>query len=246
MIEAIPGLSDQGVTAIEFGPQCFEHGDASDMKSLLSRLSSYGIRVHSVHAPYGVSRDPSSPDDEVHERGVDAVIDSIELAGVVGAGTVVVHAGHVITNGRGRRLERARGVLREVKVIARESGVVLALENLPPDYLGHTPDEIFDLLEGTDSKYVAICFNSGNANLSGCFDEFAHALLPRAVIAHIHDNDAHEDQRRFPGEGTINWHRFAATYRESRCKAGIVLECPLPNGLAWSDAFQRLRRALGE
>ncbi len=246
LIEAIPELSDQGVTAIEFGSECFDRGDVSGLESLMGRLSSCGIRVHSIHAPYGASCDPSSPDDEIHERGVDAVIDSIELAGVVGAGTVVVHAGHATTNGTGRCLDRARGVLREVGVIAKESGVVLALENLPPNYLGHTPDEIFELLEGTDSEYVAVCFNSGNANLSGHFDEFAHALLPRSVITHLCDNDGCGDQHRFPGDGTINWRRFTAVYRDSRCKAGIVLECPLPNGLAWSDAFQRLRRALGE
>lgn len=224
----------------------FDHRNGADLDSLIANLASSGVRAHSVHSLFGTGHDISSPDDEIHERGVDALIDAIELASVLGSEVVIVHASDKLTDNRRRRVERARGVLREVGVIARASGVVIALENLPPGYLGHTPEEIWSLLDGTDPDSVSVCFDSGHANLSGKFSEFAAALLPRSVTTHLHDNNGRADEHRFPGEGTIDWRRFGADYRALRCSASIMLECSPPEGMLWSEAFQRLRVAMGE
>ncbi len=247
LIDAIPILADQGVTAIEIGidfPDYFDRRDPTGLRALVARLASCGVRARSVHSPFGPSFDISSLDDHTHEQGVDRLIDSIEFAGVLGAGVVIVHASDKLAGSSDGRLERARGVLRELSVVAKESGVMLALENLPPDHLGHTPKEILSLLDGTDPDSMGVCFDCGHANLSGRFVEFARALLPHAVCTHVHDNDGTEDQHRFPGAGTIDWREFAAAYRGSRANATIVLECKRPEGMLWSDAFQRLRMEL--
>ena len=232
------------MTAIEIGignPDNFERGDSNQLQKLLDVLSSSGIRVHSVHAPFGVKYDVSDLDDTVHERGVDALIDSIELASVMDADKVIVHASEIVNEDRPRRMERARGVLREMAAVAAESGIVLALENLPPRYLGHTPEELLALLDGTDRAAVGVCFDSGHANLSGHFAEFASAMLPLAVTTHLHDNNGAKDQHLFPGDGNIDWHNFASTYRILECRASIMLECKPPPNVVWSEAFQKLR-----
>lgn len=248
LIEAIPMLADQGVTAIEISVnnvQYFDYRNAFELDKLMSRLQSSGIRAHSVHSPFGQGYDISSPNDEVHERGVDALIDAIEIASVIGASKVIVHPSDVLHNCRNRRLERARGVIREVSTIASESGVVLAVENLPPDYLGHTKEELFALVEGIDPHLVGFCFDSGHANLSDDFVGLAEALLPHAFTTHLHDNDGKNDQHRFPGEGTINWRQFAQAYKKARSSASIMLECVPPANVLWSEAFQRLRLTMG-
>jgi sugar phosphate isomerase/epimerase len=180
----------------------------------------------------------------VHERGVDCLIDSIEFANMLGACMVIVHASDKLSGGSHGRLERARGVLRELSAVAKESGVMLALENLPPDHLGHTPEEIQSLLDGTDPDSMGVCYDSGHANLSGRFLEFTEALLPHAVAAHLHDNDGSEDQHRFPGAGAIDWQAFASAYHRLATNATVVLECKPPDGMLWCEAFQRLRKAL--
>ncbi|MHB9038027.1 MAG: sugar phosphate isomerase/epimerase family protein [Armatimonadota bacterium] len=249
LVDAIPLLADQGVTAVEIGfklPTYFDRHNGAELQELMSELATSGVRVHSVHSPFGPRFDISNPDDEVHERGVDALIESIELANVLEAGKVIVHASDVLVNGKGRQFDRARGVLREVAAIANESDIVIAVENLPPGYLGHTPEELLALLDGIDRRSIAICFDSGHANLSGHFEEFAEALLPHSVAAHIHDNNGADDQHKFPGEGTIDWRRFATAYHESACDASVTLECALPDNIVWSEAFQRFRTQLGE
>lgn len=247
LTEALPLLAEQGVTAIEIGIESadyFERHDSSKLRTLVGQLGACGIRARSVHSPFGPNLDISCLDDRTHENGVDRLIDSIEFAGMLGAGTVIVHAGDKLDEPRGGRLERAHGVLRELSVVARESGVVLALENLPPDYLGHTPDEVLALLDGIDPDSLGVCFDCGHANLSGRFAEFAEALLPHAVVIHVHDNDAGSDQHRFPGAGTIDWRAFAESFRAGGADAAIVLECKPPEGMIWAEAFQKLREAL--
>ena len=249
LIEVRPQLANQGVTAIEVGvgdPASFDHRDVSGLQKLLQVLGSSGVRVHSIHAPFGERFDISSMDDTVHEQGVGALIEAIELASVIDADKVIVHASDRLDGDTQRRMERARGVLREMGAIASESGIILALENLPPGYLGHTPEEIISLLKGTNRDYVSVCFDSGHANLSGHFIEFASALLPLAVTTHLHDNDGSGDQHKFPGDGNIDWPAFASTYKILGCKASIMLECKLPEGMVWSEAFQNFRTTLGE
>ncbi|MCX6345758.1 MAG: sugar phosphate isomerase/epimerase [Armatimonadetes bacterium] len=256
LIEAIPILADQGVTSVEictdyprFGIYCpdyFDHRNAYEVESLMAELCASGIRVNSIHAPFGRKYDISSQCDEVHECGVDALIESIELANVTGAKIVVVHASDVVSDGVCKRMDRARGVLREMAVVAEETGVTIAVENLPPGYLGHTPEEIFKLIDGIKPGSVGVCFDSGHANMSGQFDEYARALLPHAIFIHLHDNDGNHDQHQFPGEGTIDWPLFAKLYNRLDCKARALLECAPPTDIVWNAAFQRFRKALGD
>lgn len=250
LVDAVQLLSDEGVTAVEMGlsihPGYFNPRDGFEVQTLLAELSTYGLRIHSIHAPFGPSYDISSPEDSIHERGVEAIIDSIELASLLDTQYVIVHASDKITNGNGRRMERARGVLREMSAVARESGLILTLENLPPGYLGHTPEEIVELLDGTDREAIAVCFDSGHANLSGHFIEFAKALLPYAVTTHLHDNDGVTDQHLFPGTGSIDWTAFGSIYKRVGNGASIMLECKLPDTMMWSEAFQRLRTEMGD
>lgn len=248
LIEAIPELADQGVTAIEVGmgnPEHIDYRNAASLQKLLEALGASGVRVHSIHSPFGAPLDISSPDDIVHERGVSGLIQAIELASVIDADKVIVHASDSVDGDVTRRMERARGVLREMGGIASESGIILALENLPPGYLGHTPEEIISLLNGTNRDSVAVCFDSGHANLSGHFAEFASALLPHAVTTHLHDNDGSGDQHLYPGLGNIDWPAFSSAFKVLNCKASIMLECKPPENMVWSEAFQNFRVTLG-
>jgi len=247
LIEALPLLADQGVTAVEMdlgSPDYFDHRDAVEMTAALSILSCCGLRVHSIRAPSGRDCDISSLSDSVHERGVDALIESIEIAGVVNARTVIVRGSHLVSDSRSKRMDRARGVLREMAVVARESGRTLALENLPNGYLGETAEELLMLIGDGAIDSLRACFDSGHANLTGSFRDTAQALLSASVIAHLNDNDGTSDQHGFPGTGTVDWRAFASMFSEVSSRADVVLNCLPPAGMAWSQAFQHLRGVL--
>jgi sugar phosphate isomerase/epimerase len=247
LVEALPLLADQGVTSVELGlgyPDYFDHRDAVEMTAAVTVLAACGLRVHSVHAPCGQFCDLSSLDDGVHERGVDALIESIEIAGVLEARKIVVHGSYYVGDSRSRRMDRARGVLREMAVVARESGLTLALENLPSGCLGETAEELLTLIGDGAVGSLGVCFDTGHANLTGSFRETAQMLLPRSVTAHFNDNDGHSDQHGFPGAGTIDWRMLSSLFVSLGSKADIVLECLPPTGMLWSQAFQHMRGML--
>lgn len=249
LVEAIPLLANQGATEIEINlnsSDSFDRHDCGEVESLIAILADSGLRVHSIHSPHGADCDISNLDDEVHERGVDAIIESIELASMLESQRVIVHASHRLQGPPNGRFERARGVMRELSLVAMDSGIVLALENLPPGYLGHSADELLELLDGCEKKGIGICFDAGHANLSGHLQEFARALLPRSVTVNVHDNDGSKDQHMFPGQGSIDWAAFGDIYRACGCNAGVMLECPPPENTPWNEAFQQLRLALGD
>jgi len=186
--------------------------------------------------------DFSSFDDRVHEHGVEAQIEALELAKLLGAKAVVVHPScEPVTTDRRRRLDRARGVIRELARVAEESGLVLAIENLTPGELGDHAEEVAWLIEQADSEWVAACFDTGHANLAGDFHHEAEVLLPLAATTHLHDNDGTADQHRFPGQGNIDWRAFGRLYRESGGTAALVLECAPPEGMIWAAAFRSFR-----
>ena len=136
LVDAIPILSNQGVTAIEIGmyyPEYFDQRDPVELEMLISRLGSWGIRVHSLHCSVRPYCDISSPDDEVHERGVVSLIDAMEFARVVDASLVILHASDKFDRRQTKAMDRARGVIREMSTVAHESGGCLPSKISPRD-----------------------------------------------------------------------------------------------------------------
>lgn len=240
----LPILAKQGVTAIDIALDCppsfFDFRSIDSVSRLVQALDATPIRVHSIHAPFGSELDLSSFDDRVHEHGVEAQIDAMELAKVLGAAVVVIHASDfgITDSDRKRRLDRARGVIRELAGVAQESGLTLAIENLPPGYLGSRPEEILWLIEQSRSESVAVCFDTGHAHLTGNLERYARMLLPQSAIMHLHDNDGKNDQHAFPGNGSIDWTAFGKLYNESGGLAFPMLECAPPNGMLWREAIR--------
>jgi sugar phosphate isomerase/epimerase len=250
LVTSLPMLAGQGVTAVEIlldaHPGYFDFRDIDSVNSLVRGLDASPIRVHSLHSPFGASYDFSSFDDGVHERGVEAQIETMEMAKLLGAKVIIVHAsGGAIGSDRQRRLDRARGVIRELACVAEQSGVVLAIENLPPGYLACDTEEISWLVEQSMSDWVSICFDSGHANLGGSFLEMAEDLLPRAATTHLHDNDGTADQHLFPGQGSIPWMDVGRIYSHCGSAPALMLECRAPEGQEWGEAFRDFRALIG-
>ncbi|MEN6372685.1 MAG: sugar phosphate isomerase/epimerase family protein [Armatimonadota bacterium] len=248
LFDTISSYEGQGVSSIEvgMGSSCFlDEVGPIEMDQLLCKLQNARLRVNSVHAPFGGNVDFSSFDDNVHEHGVASLIEAIEFTHVLGASYTIVHPGNgTVLDDRARRLDRSTGVIRELAVIAKESGVVLAVENMPPGYLCCSEEELVRLVEAANSDSVGVCFDTGHANLSPSFKEQTKKLLPYTVTMHLHDNDGLTDQHKFPGFGTIDWPVFAELRARFNTHATMTLETMPPEGWSWMQAFERLNQIL--
>lgn len=248
LFDTISSYEGQCISSIEVGLGSSYYLDQVgpfEMDQLLSKLLNAGLRVSSVHSPFGGEVDFSSFDDGIHERGVASLIEAIEFTHALGATYTIVHPGNgIVLDDRNRRLDRSTGVIRELAIIAKESGVILAVENMPPGYLCCNEEELVRLVEAANSDSVGVCFDTGHANLSTRFEDQARRLLPYAVTMHLHDNDGFTDQHKFPGIGTIDWPIFAELRVRLSPGAILTLETMPPDDWSWTQTLDMLSQLL--
>ena len=64
-------------------------------------------------------------------------------------------------------MPRAKEALAKIVEYAAPLGVKIAIENLPPGYLGGRASELLELTEPYDINQVGICLDTGHAYLNG-------------------------------------------------------------------------------
>lgn len=247
LLESITPLAARGVQRICISlrnPGYFDYRDQQELNAVRRALDVEGVQVACVEAACGRTRDISSPDDAVHEDGVVALIDAIELAGLTGADVVILQAGGSSEGANKRRLDRARGVLREMAVLACDASVFVALRNSPAGQIAHDPLELLKLIDAVGHDNVGVFFDCGAAMQTGDFADVAAQLLPLAIAAGVYDVEEGSQRRLFPGEGIVPWISFISALSEVREKPELVVACGPPKELDWAEGMGQLEEML--
>ncbi|MBT3382031.1 MAG: sugar phosphate isomerase/epimerase [Lentisphaerae bacterium] len=196
----------------------FDDERPAEGKAVLGRmLATSGVRVATVHCPFGGGLDISCLDDAVCEIGRGVLVEAIALAEELGAPMVVVHAStEPITDAeRPARLRRSRESLASVADRCGESGIRVAVELLPRTCLGNTVDELLALLEGLSEEVFGVCLD-----VNHLMDRFAdlpnvvRRLGDRLITLHLSDYDGVDEKHWMPGEGVIDWRAFMLALQE--------------------------------
>lgn len=177
----------------------------------------HGIRL-GLHTASSVNVAESAPyvADAV-ERYLEAYVD---MAGRLGAGWIVVHAGFHFTSDRDARMRAGRERLRRLADYAERHGALILLENLnkEPDtaevhYLAHTVEEWQYYFEAIRSPAFALSFTANHAHLvpegvAGFVDavDFARVHEVRLADCFRHGHEVHLP----PGAGDLD---FADLFR---------------------------------
>ena len=165
--------------------------------------SDAGIAIWSTHIPYGDDVDISNPDDARRKAAIARVKEFIDLAIEMGAKQIVLHASERINEStREERVLRCRESLKELSRYMDGEGVTLAIESLPPDFMGNSSKEILRLIDGID--HVGICFDT-NHLVPEKPEDFVRALGDRITTVHISDFDGVQQKHWMPGRGVIDW-----------------------------------------
>ena len=160
----------------------------------------------SVHAPF-CDNNIASLNERMRGVSVVSITEMAEYAADLGLSTITFHPGlysMAVPDMRERSIAYAKESIRVLERVAEEYGVVMAVENMPslPFMLGHTAQEMAELVEGTD---MPICFDIGHANTVGDIDGIIELLGDRIANVHIHDNDGTADQHRTIGDGNVDF-----------------------------------------
>jgi sugar phosphate isomerase/epimerase len=244
--EMVASLQSCGVTALEPGAPFLTGNDEDTIAAVGQWCRSAGIRVYVCHTPFGGEYDLSLTDEEARQQAVAGVAQSITRSALMGAECVVVHpsSGGVTPETREHRHAQLARSLEDLLVTAERSRVRLALENMLPNHLGDTSDEVLELVESLDSHWLGVCLDTGHAHLNpeGVINAF-QTLKERIIAFHLQDNDRNHDCHLQPPYGTIDWDRFAQVCCADDFPFPWSVEAGAWNGAGW-DVLLREMSAL--
>lgn len=113
--------------------------------------------------------------------------------------------------------------LKILNQVAKENGIVLALENLPRTCLGNTSEEMLSLLNETGAAFIFDTNHSlSEDNVSFLQNMIQHGYCP--VSLHISDYDYVDERHDLPGNGVNDWKKLLTMLRDGGYKGPALYE----------------------
>lgn len=207
--ETLREVKQSGIELLEIGWRDLKWHELSFEERMIkadrvySEATEAGLAVWSTHVPYGLEVDISNPDDDHRKGAIARVKEYIDLAIAMRAKHIVLHASERIDEStREERIVNCRESLKALSAYMKGKGVALAIESLPPDFMGNSSEEILRLIDGID--HVGICFDT-NHLVPELPEDFVRAVGNKITTVHISDFDGVEQKHWMPGRGVINW-----------------------------------------
>jgi sugar phosphate isomerase/epimerase len=259
----LPMVQWLGAGEVQLWPNYERLPDPAEVRR---QVADAGLTVRAIHGPYSAADDLSSAATAVRAAAVDhlaAALDYLAACraavrppgnsphGVTTSPFMVVHPAAHGTGGMRRKeerlaLRRVADALAVTVAAAEERGLRLALENMPPDILGHRIEDLLGIVETVASPTVGLCFDTGHANMAGRAPKMFRAAAPRTIACHVHDNNGKDDEHRVPFEGALNWKDLRAELARADYAGDFTLECLEALMLlyrrrdtAWRDRFRQ-------
>lgn len=227
--ESLTEAAARGITHLEVfvppdGETCVAEPEFRRIGDLVAET---GMEVWSVHAPFGGGVDLSHPEELIRRESVGQVRRACEVASMLGANCVVVHAG-LSTGDAEEKETRRRQSLRSLNCLLKRTcqlEVCLAVEYLPANKERLCNDsaqmrEILGLCDGVPG----VCLDTNHANLREDLVEATQALADCIVTLHISDNDGQQEMHMMPGEGVIDWSEFMRVLDEIGYEGPLLYE----------------------
>lgn len=167
-----------------------------------------------------VPADIALADPAIFETAMTTMRRWIDLFNALGIKAGVLHAGGDSLRKAGweekRIFERRVEAVRRVAEYARGGPTVICLENLGKESGLAEAGELIRIADATGADNVALCLDTGHANISGVDNpSFIRRAGPRLQALHIADNLGHNDDHMLPyGRGTVKWKEVMKALRE--------------------------------
>ncbi|MBO5402042.1 MAG: sugar phosphate isomerase/epimerase [Clostridia bacterium] len=219
-----------GVTAFELSIQLKEH-ETVDLDRICREAREAGVETWSYHLPFYPFEviDPASLDASVRRHTVEHLSFLIKRAASHGFLHAVIHpSGEPIADAdREKALEYSRETLYSLAEVAKESGIILAVEDLPRTCLGNCSAELLSLVNVHPD--LRVCFDV-NHLLFESHGDFLRAVKDKLVTVHISDYDFINERHWLPGEGKIDWFSFLSDLDEAGYTGVFMYEVPAEAG----------------
>jgi len=177
-------------------------------------------------------QDMSPAKDVEFAASVDFMKRWIDLFNAIGIKAGVYHiGGFSLAKARWskkRIFERRVRALQQVAEYAKGGPTQICLENMTRKGDGGTVAELKEFLFAVGSDCLAICLDTGHANIAGVDQaEFVQEAQSDLRALHVADNLGHGDDHMLPyGRGTVKWTPFMQALRKTSFKGSFNFEVP--------------------
>ncbi len=213
-------LAQVGVQGIELfcARHSFDYRDEVQVEAVANWVRQSGVELHSLHSPMyggeggGRGEPPlniAHPDRRQRSAALEEIERALDLADRVAFRYFVQHLGIGREESSQAKFDAAFTSIERLRILARQRGVTLLLENIPNALA--TPGALEEFLTATHLDDLGVCLDSGHANLtpgefgSGGVMNAWKVLRARVRSTHLHDNRGERDEHLWPGEGTVAW-----------------------------------------
>jgi hexulose-6-phosphate isomerase len=233
---------DAGFEAME----CATEPNQSRAEEILAASKKTGIPVHSVMNSAHWKYPLSSADDSVVRTSMEGMETSLRNAKLWGADAVLLVPAVVNPEtGYGDAWKRSQQQIRKLIPLAKELGVVIAVEEVWNKFL-LSPLEFARYVDEFDSPWVKAYFDVGNIVLYGYPQDWIRTLGARIVKLHFKDFRFKDRNAEFVnlGEGEIDWRAVYAALSEIGFKGTATVELRGGDREYLTDVSRRVDRIL--
>jgi len=235
-------LLENGIFIIETGAEFFLNSDEEKIRKTAQAFVAKGIRIRSVHAPFGGDFSLSNLDSEKRETAIQIHENLLYKTAIADVEMIIVHPGE---NAKSKEdIEPMNKIaidsISQLIGASEETGVKLAVENMPPGCPGCEIDHIVEILEKIDSLSLGVCFDSGHANIMNNLRDFIHTVSNSIINIHVHDNDGTYDMHLQPPYGVTDWRLFAESLRDIGFDDVITIESPPWTGASFKQMVREV------
>ena len=248
-------LVEAGAEGVELfcAKQSFDYTDPVQVRMAAEWFASSPAQLHSLHSPiyydelWGRSGEPqvniAARQPRERLRAMEEVQRALEIADKLPFRYLVQHIGASNEEWDQAKADAALTSLERLRVLAKQSGVQILVENIPNGL--SQPQRLIQFLEQSHMDDIGICFDSGHAQMTegwmgggGALPSWEH-LGGRVLSTHLHDNHGQADEHLWPGQGAVAWDQLMPLVQASG--APCLLEVRQPAGS--TNPVEEIRRA---
>jgi sugar phosphate isomerase/epimerase len=227
--DVLPLVHGHGFRAIEVStaPSHLDITDLARLRALRSRIDDLGLRVHSLHAPFGHDVNITSPEEPHRRAALDRLEAAAEALALLGGRLYVIHPGGEDQRwvwDRERRLALSVESLNHIWTTCQSKGLTLVIETPLPHLLGGQPQDFAWILERVPSSGTGICVDTSHCALAGDLFTAIASADGRLVHVQASDNRGHTDDHLPPGMGVIDWTAVESALDAARYRGVFMLE----------------------
>lgn len=234
---------------VSTSPHHFHFDRAEAVAHARKRIDELGLRVVSLHAPFGPEIDVTSTRPAVRRKTLERLDHAADALSALGGRFFVIHPGSEDSRwswDRDGNLARAADALRHVHESCRSRGILLTVETPLPHLLGGALDDLSWILSQLPSEGTGVCLDTSHTSLGGLLYQAIERFGPRLVHIQASDNRGVYDDHLPPGAGKIDWRAFLAALKGIDYQGALLLEITGdgdvgPNVRASAEAARWLR-----